>query len=117
MVCAARRHFLLCDAHVPHGGLVRDGKLLLDFHSFPLRIEEVADQPKRGRLREGYTDAIYGRSKGGLTPSGWRCEHLPALKNDKGRTQKAEVRGANARRASQLFFNLPFLPLKTGTKW
>jgi hypothetical protein len=75
----ARRHFVLCDAHVPHGGLLREGKLLLDFHSFPLRIEEVADNPQQGRLREGFTDAIYGRSKGGLTPSGWRCEHLPYL--------------------------------------
>ena len=75
----ARRRFVLCDAHVPRGGLVRDGKLLFDFHSFPLRIEEVADKPKQGQLREGYTDAIYGRSKGGITPSGWRCEHLPYL--------------------------------------
>jgi hypothetical protein len=24
-------------------------------------------------------DSIYGRSKGGLAPSGWRCEHLPYL--------------------------------------
>ena len=75
----ARRHFVLCDAHVPGGGLVRDGKLLLDFHAFPLRIEEIPDQPGQARLRVGYTDAIYGRSKGGLTPSGWRCEHLPYL--------------------------------------
>ena len=75
----ARRHFLLCDAHVPGGGLVREGKLLLDFHSFPLRIEEVADKPKEAQLRVGYTDAIYGRSRGGITPSGWRCEHLPYL--------------------------------------
>ena len=75
----ARRHFVLCDAHVPHGGLVRQGTLLLDFHSFPLRIEEVSDKPKAGQLRVGYTDAIYGRSKGGITPSGWRCEHLPYL--------------------------------------
>jgi hypothetical protein len=75
----ARRHFLLCDAHVPGGGLVREGKLLLDFHTFPLRIEEVADKPREARLRVGYTDALYGRSRGGLTPSGWRCEHLPYL--------------------------------------
>jgi hypothetical protein len=75
----ARRHFLLCDAHVPGGGLVREGKLLLDFHSFPLRIEELADKPREARLRAGYADAIYGRSRGGLTPSGWRCEHLPYL--------------------------------------
>jgi len=75
----ARRHFLLCDAHVPHGGFVLNGKLLLDFHSFPLRIEEIAGRPKEAQLRVGYTDAIYGRSRGGLTPSGWRCEHLPYL--------------------------------------
>jgi hypothetical protein len=75
----ARRHFVLCDAHVPDGGLVRQGKLLFDFHSFPLRIEEVAGQPRQARLRVGHTDAIYGRSRGGLTPSGWRCEHLPYL--------------------------------------
>jgi hypothetical protein len=75
----ARRHFVLCDAHVPHGGLVREEKLLLDFHSFPLRIEELADQPRRGQLRQGFTDAIYGRSRGGIAPSGWRCEHLPYL--------------------------------------
>ena len=75
----ARRHFVVCDAHVPHGGLVRDGKLLYDFHSFPLRIEELPEKPRDARLRIGYKDAIYGRSKGGLTPSGWRCEHLPYL--------------------------------------
>ncbi len=75
----ARRHFLLCDAHVPRGGFVRDGKLLLDFHAFPLRIEEIPDKPKEAQLRVGYTDALYGRSRGGITPSGWRCEHLPFL--------------------------------------
>jgi hypothetical protein len=75
----ARRHFVLCDAHVPGGGLVHDGKLLFDFHSFPLRIEELPDTPRQAQLRAGYTDAIYGRSKGGLTPGGWRCEHLPFL--------------------------------------
>jgi len=75
----ARRHFVACDAHVPGGGFVREGKLLLDFHTFPLRIEEVQDKPKEAQLRVGYTDAIYGRSKGGITPSGWRCEHLPYL--------------------------------------
>ena len=75
----ARRHFLMCDAHVPRAGFVREGKLLFDFHSFPLRIEELPDQPKQAQLRAGYTDALYGRSKGGVTPSGWRCEHLPYL--------------------------------------
>jgi hypothetical protein len=73
----ARRHFLVCDAHTPTGGYVEDGKLLFDFHSFPLRIVEVADQPHNGELKVGYTDAIFTKSKGGLTPSGWSCEHLP----------------------------------------
>ena len=67
----ARRHMVLCDAHVPSGGLVRDGQLLLDFHSFPLRIKEVPDKPQEAILKVGFSDGIYGRSKGGMTPSGW----------------------------------------------
>ena len=70
---------VLCDAHVPSGGLVRDGRLLLDFHSFPLRIMEVPDRPQEAILKVGFSDGIYGRSKGGLTFSGWKCEHLPYL--------------------------------------
>lgn len=75
----ARRHFLLCDAHTPTGGYVEDGKLLFDFHSFPLRIAEVAGQPHLGILKVGYADSIFKRSKGGITPSGWACVHLPYL--------------------------------------
>jgi len=75
----ARRHMVLCDGHVPSGGLVRDGKLLLDFHSFPLRIMEVPDKPQEAILKVGFSDGIYGRSKGGVTFSGWQCDHLPYL--------------------------------------
>ena len=75
----ARRHFVLCDAHVPSGGIVHDGRLLLDLHSFPLRIAEVPDKPQEGVLKIGYMDTIYGRSKGGRAPSGWSCAHLPYL--------------------------------------
>jgi hypothetical protein len=75
----ARRHMVLCDAHVPRGGLVRDGRLLLDFHSFPLRIMEVPDRPQEAILKVGFSDSIYGRSRGGLTFSGWKCDHLPYL--------------------------------------
>jgi hypothetical protein len=75
----ARRHFLVCDAHTPTGGYVEDGKLLFDCHSFPLRISEVADQPHQGVLRIGYADSIFTKSKGGIAPSGWSCEHLPYL--------------------------------------
>ena len=58
---------------------MRDGKLLLDFHSFPLRIMEVPDRPQEAMLKVGFSDGIYGRSKGGITFSGWECEHLPYL--------------------------------------
>jgi len=75
----ARRHFLICDAHTPTGGYVENGRLLFDFHSFPLRIVEVTNQPYKGVLRIGYSDSIFKRSKGGITPSGWSCEHLPYL--------------------------------------
>jgi hypothetical protein len=70
---------LICDAHVPGGGFVRDGKLLLDFHSFPSRIMEVSGKPEEAVLQVGYTDALFNRSKGGLTYSGWKCDHLPYL--------------------------------------
>jgi hypothetical protein len=74
-----RRHLVLCDAHTPTGGYVEGGKLLFDFHSFPLRIAEVEGQSFKGVLKVGYADAIFNKSKGGITPSGWSCEHLPYL--------------------------------------
>lgn len=75
----ARRHMVLCDSHVPSGGLLRDGLLLMDFHSFPLRIMEVPERPQEAILKVGFSDGIYGKSKGGRTVSGWTCEHLPYL--------------------------------------
>jgi hypothetical protein len=74
-----RRHLILCDSHVPSGGLVREGQLLMDFHSFPLRILEVPDKPQEAILKLGFSDGLYRRSKGGITCSGWSCEHLPYL--------------------------------------
>ena len=75
----ARRGMVLCNAHVPSGGLVRDGQLLLDFHAFPLRVKEVPDHPQDAVLQVGYLDSLFLRSKGGRTYSGWQCEHLPYL--------------------------------------
>jgi len=75
----ARRHLLICDAHTPDGGPLHNGKLLFDFHSFPLRIKEVPGSPQKGILEMGYLDSIFGRSKGGITPSGWKCQSLPYL--------------------------------------
>jgi hypothetical protein len=75
----ARRHMLVCNAHVSSGGLVRAGRLLLDFHAFPLRVMEVPDHPEEAVLKVGFSDGIYLRSKGGQTFSGWKCDHLPYL--------------------------------------
>jgi hypothetical protein len=75
----ARRGMVLCNAHVPSGGLVREGKLLLDFHAFPLRIKELPGHPQQAILEVGFADSIFLRSKGGLTYSGWQCGHLPYL--------------------------------------
>lgn len=75
-----RRGFLICDGHVPSGCVYDpNGGLLFDFHSFPLRIEEVGDTGEQGELIVGHFDSIFGRSGGGITPSGWECESLPYL--------------------------------------
>ena len=75
----ARRHMVLCNGHVPSGGLMHDGNPILDFHAFPLRIKETPEKPQEAILQVRFTDAIYGRSKGGKTFSGWTCEHLPYI--------------------------------------
>ena len=75
----ARRHMVLCNGHVPTGGLMRNGRPLLDFNAFPLRVMELPDKPQEAILKVGFSDGLYGRSKGGLTVNGWTCEHLPYL--------------------------------------
>lgn len=75
----ARRHFVLIDAHVPSGGLVHDGDLMFDLHSFPSRPKSVEGQPHHAILEKGFSDSIYGRSAGGRTPSGWTCQSLPYI--------------------------------------
>ncbi|HEY6737899.1 MAG TPA: hypothetical protein VI076_03550, partial [Actinopolymorphaceae bacterium] len=77
----ARRGLVLASAHTY--GVVRDGRLLLDFHAWPLRPDEVIGEPEKAILRleqdMGNLNGIYRRSKGGLTPSGWRTDALPYL--------------------------------------
>ncbi|MBF0649676.1 hypothetical protein IR083_12675 [Dysgonomonas sp. GY75] len=75
----ARRNWVLIDAHVPKGDMIKDGVSLLDFNSFPLRIKEIPEKPYEGILEENYLDAIYNKSKGCITPSGWKCDNLPYL--------------------------------------
>lgn len=75
----ARRHWVLLDAHTPKGGMVKDGISLIDFNSFPLRIKERPVKPYQAELAVGHLDALYQKSQGCISPSGWRCEHLPYL--------------------------------------
>ena len=75
----ARRHLVLMDGHVPSGGMVKDGVSLLDFNSFPMRIKAVPGKPHEGNLEVGHLDAIFKRSKGCISPSGWKCDSLPYL--------------------------------------
>jgi hypothetical protein len=77
----ARRHYVLFDAHVVATGRppVVEGKLLLDSFGFPLRPKEVPGKPEKAVLEMGHADTIFGRSPGGIHPSGWTCEHCPYL--------------------------------------
>lgn len=59
--------------------MLRNGISLLDFNSFPLRIKAVPEKPYDAVLQVHYLDAIYKRSKGCISPSGWKCESLPYL--------------------------------------
>jgi hypothetical protein len=74
----ARRRFVFLDAHT-HGVAQPDGRLLFDFHSYPQHIKDVVEKPYRGELHANFRHAIYGKSLGGITPSGWTCDHLPYL--------------------------------------
>jgi len=77
----ARRHMVLCDAHVSISSreYMNGYNLMFDFHAFPLRPEEVASEPEKAILVVGHSDSIYKRSQGGVAPSGWTCDSLPYL--------------------------------------
>lgn len=58
----ARRHYVMYDAHAGEDGMFTpDGRSVLDYNAFPMRIEET---PEKGylsaQLRPGFTDAMYG---------------------------------------------------------
>ena len=75
----ARRHYVLFDAHTASGGMVVEGVSLLDFNAFPMRIKDIVDKPQEAELEVGYLDALFLRSKGCISPSGWSCDALPYL--------------------------------------
>lgn len=81
----ARRHMVLNNAHT-HGIIGPDGKLLFDFHGYPIRGESPKNEsvrppsendPQTVALKVGIIDSIYKRSLGGTTVSGWSCSSLP----------------------------------------
>jgi len=76
----ARRNYVLLDGHVQKGIVRENGNLLLDFHSSPMRMKEVAGSSNRECILEfGHDNALYGNSLGGVAPSGWSAESLPYL--------------------------------------
>ena len=75
----ARRNWVILDAHVPKGDMIKNGTSLIDFNSFPLRIKEIPAKPYECKLEVNYLDALYKKSKGCVSPSGWNCESLPYL--------------------------------------
>lgn len=80
----SRRSFVLHDAHTVTG-YTREGRQLMDYHSFPLRIQESDSIHMAGVLKADYPveepwqKSIYRKSGGGVTPSGWSCERMPYL--------------------------------------
>lgn len=59
----ARRNYVFFDAHAGDMGMfTEDGRNVLDFNSFPLRIEENPSKgPMAASLRHGFLDAMYGK--------------------------------------------------------
>ena len=75
----ARRTTVICDAHAGYGIKNSQGQLLFDSHAFPQRVQDICGQPYEVEMVIGHGDAIYTKSLGGITPSGWECESLPYL--------------------------------------
>lgn len=73
----ARRHYVICDAHV--SGIFVDGVSLFDLNKWPLRLKAVKGEPFKAILEENYHDSILGRSKSGMHPSGWYADPMPFM--------------------------------------
>ncbi len=81
----ARRGMVLNNSHT-HGQIGSDGRLLFDFHAWPVRMVTPKDayphaptkqDPQRVEIGIGIRDSIYRKSLGGETHSGWSCDSLP----------------------------------------
>ena len=80
----ARRGFILCNAHVYEDPFVHFNftlQLIFDFHAFPSRPVPNMTRPKLEHcyLKKDFENAIYGKSAGGISVSGWKTMSLPYL--------------------------------------
>lgn len=78
----SRRGYVIISGHVSLDSpneIVKDGKILIDFLPFPLRLKGIADSPLHACLEMGYIDSVYDKKISGIHPAGWRCENLPKL--------------------------------------
>lgn len=90
----ARRHTIICDAHMPGFGMKVGDHLVFDFVSFPIIYMPILNppaypsdpvkagdliEPQRVKLQSGYSNAIWNKCNGGITPSGWHCDVCPYL--------------------------------------
>jgi hypothetical protein len=66
------------DANGKHGPVDGTGNLLLDYCYAPTRAKENPDFPYEASLAV-YHDVIFGRSRGGMHPLGWRCDRGPYI--------------------------------------
>ncbi len=58
----------------------KDGNLLVDFHASSLPMKGLEKSSSNEcKLELGHDKAIFGQSKGGLTPPGWSTASLPCL--------------------------------------
>ncbi len=73
----ARRHYVLCDAHTH--GIEVDGEMLFDYNAWPIRMKEDIGHPMSVHCEVGYYDSIFGKSRGGRSPSGWTAESMPFI--------------------------------------
>ena len=81
----ARRHMVLINAHTS-GMKDSSGHLFFDFHSFPLRLRTPSgstthapaeQNPQVTVIQKGWQDSLYGKSLGGITPSGYVTDSAP----------------------------------------
>lgn len=85
----ARRHYVIINGHNPSQNFNgTDGKMLVDFNAFPLRISVAPGEgdhkpselnPQRCVITPGVGDAVYKKNIKGTSPSGWTTDKYPYL--------------------------------------